>query len=244
MGFLDNDGLTRLWGKITGKFTVKNDSIKSIIRNGTVFTATRADNTTFTFDQQSVSANDLYIIQAITIPAANWQQVTVDGITWYKNDVTIMTIASDHPDIFVRGSGTLPLPTEQSYYNKLKYAVFNPPTLTFYAETPPGGTVYCYVRGAASQGVDQTAALTVPATNWVETTVDGVAWYVNEVDVTNVGTEHPEIFIRGTGTLPSEIEEEAFFKIKYAIGEPTKVKFYAKSAPTTNAYVYARGVQL
>lgn len=50
--YLDNDGLLYFWQKIKNLFASKDESIKTITRSGTTFTATRADGTTFTFDQQ------------------------------------------------------------------------------------------------------------------------------------------------------------------------------------------------
>lgn len=52
MSYVDNNALAYFWSKIKGAFAGKSDAIKNITRNGTTFTATRADGTTFTFDQQ------------------------------------------------------------------------------------------------------------------------------------------------------------------------------------------------
>lgn len=50
--YLDKDGLLYFWQKIKNLFSTKSDTVKSISRSGTTFTATRADGTTFTFTQQ------------------------------------------------------------------------------------------------------------------------------------------------------------------------------------------------
>ena len=52
MSYVDSNALAYFWSKIKGAFAGKADSISNITRNGTTFTATRADGTTFTFDQQ------------------------------------------------------------------------------------------------------------------------------------------------------------------------------------------------
>ena len=52
MSYVDNNALAYFWSKIKGTFASKANAISSITRNGTTFTATRADGTTFTFDQQ------------------------------------------------------------------------------------------------------------------------------------------------------------------------------------------------
>ena len=50
--YLDSDGLLYLWQKIKNLFATKTDAVKSITRSGTTYTVTRADGTTFTFDQK------------------------------------------------------------------------------------------------------------------------------------------------------------------------------------------------
>lgn len=50
--YLDYDGLLYFWQKIKAVFSTKAETVKSISRSGTTFTATRADGTTFTFTQQ------------------------------------------------------------------------------------------------------------------------------------------------------------------------------------------------
>lgn len=66
MAYLDYDGLLYFWGKVKGVFAQKEDSIKNITRSGTTFTATKADGTTFTFDQQ-----DNTVAKTTTTPKAN-----------------------------------------------------------------------------------------------------------------------------------------------------------------------------
>jgi len=50
--YLDSDGLLYLWQKIKNLFATKTDAVKNITRSGTTYTVTRADGTTFTFDQK------------------------------------------------------------------------------------------------------------------------------------------------------------------------------------------------
>lgn len=56
--YLDNDGLLYFWQKIKNLFATKSDAVKNITRDGMTFTATRADNTTFTFTQQDMAYAD------------------------------------------------------------------------------------------------------------------------------------------------------------------------------------------
>lgn len=64
--YLDNDGLLYFWQKIKNLFATKDETVKSITRSGTTFTATRADGTTFTFTQQ-----DNTVAKTTTTPKAN-----------------------------------------------------------------------------------------------------------------------------------------------------------------------------
>lgn len=66
MAYLDYDGLLYFWGKVKAAFAAKGDAVKNITRSGTTFTATKADGTTFTFDQQ-----DSTVAKTTTTPKAN-----------------------------------------------------------------------------------------------------------------------------------------------------------------------------
>lgn len=55
MSYVNNDALAYFWSKIKAAFASKANAISNITRNGTTFTATRADGTTFTFDQQDTN---------------------------------------------------------------------------------------------------------------------------------------------------------------------------------------------
>lgn len=54
--YLNYSGLSHFFDKLKAFFAKKTQSIKNISRNGTTFTATRADGSTFTFDQQTPTA--------------------------------------------------------------------------------------------------------------------------------------------------------------------------------------------
>lgn len=54
--YLNYSGLSHFFDKLKAFFAKKTQSIKNISRNGTTFTATRADGSTFTFDQQTPAA--------------------------------------------------------------------------------------------------------------------------------------------------------------------------------------------
>ena len=64
--YIDGSGLSHFMGILKGAFAVKGDAVKNITRSGTTFTATRADGTTFTFDQQ-----DNTVAKTTTTPAMN-----------------------------------------------------------------------------------------------------------------------------------------------------------------------------
>lgn len=64
--YLDENGLLYFWQKIKLVFASKAEGVKSITRSGTTFTVTRADDTTFTFDQQ-----DNTVAKTTTTPKAN-----------------------------------------------------------------------------------------------------------------------------------------------------------------------------
>ena len=54
--YLNYSGLSHFFDKLKAFFAKKTQSITNITRNGTTFTATRADGSTFTFDQQTPAA--------------------------------------------------------------------------------------------------------------------------------------------------------------------------------------------
>lgn len=65
MSYIDNSGLAYFWSKIKGMLSAKagtHDSIKNITRSGSTFTATRADDTTFTFDQLKSLKDSVLIV--------------------------------------------------------------------------------------------------------------------------------------------------------------------------------------
>ena len=50
--YIDGSGLSHFMGILKGAFAAKSVAVSNITRSGTTFTATRADGTSFTFDQQ------------------------------------------------------------------------------------------------------------------------------------------------------------------------------------------------
>lgn len=64
--YLDDNGLLYFWQKIKNIFATKSSAVSNITRSGTTFTATKADGTTFTFDQQ-----DNTVEKTTTSPKAN-----------------------------------------------------------------------------------------------------------------------------------------------------------------------------
>lgn len=64
--YLDKDGLLYFWQKIKNLFATKSSAVSTITRYGTTFTATKADGTTFTFDQQ-----DSTVPKTVTTPLMN-----------------------------------------------------------------------------------------------------------------------------------------------------------------------------
>ena len=63
--YLDENGLLYFWQKIKAVFASKSEGVKNITRNGTTYTVTRADDTTFTFTQQ-----DNTVAKTTTTPKA------------------------------------------------------------------------------------------------------------------------------------------------------------------------------
>lgn len=84
-GYLDLSGLSYLWSKVVSKLsgkTDKHDSIKNISRSGSTFTATRADNTTFTFDQLiSLKSSALKITTTTTVSSVNISSLEYNSST-------------------------------------------------------------------------------------------------------------------------------------------------------------------
>lgn len=97
--YLDISGLEYLWGKIKIAFSSKADkseSIKNITRSGTTFTVTRADNTTFTFDQQATSSMSGVTIEVqgstLVITPTNEPTVDSNGILHMNSQEDIIII--------------------------------------------------------------------------------------------------------------------------------------------------------
>lgn len=61
--YIDGSGLSHFMGILKGAFAAKSTAISNITRSGTTFTATRADGTSFTFDQQ-----DSTVAKTMTTP--------------------------------------------------------------------------------------------------------------------------------------------------------------------------------
>lgn len=55
MTIAGTNAITELWAKVKAKFAVKGDAVKNITRDGTTFTATKADGNTFTFTQKDTT---------------------------------------------------------------------------------------------------------------------------------------------------------------------------------------------
>ena len=115
-GYLDRSGLSYLWSKITSKLSGKSnthDSIKNITRSGSTFTATRADDTTFTFDQlrslisSNITINTTSTVSSVNISSLGYSSST-DMIQVYINGLKLTS-----SEYSISGSNltlTLPLP--------------------------------------------------------------------------------------------------------------------------------------
>lgn len=85
MSYLDNSGLSYFWSKVKSKLSGKagtHDAIKNITRSGSTFTATRADDTTFTFDQlRSLKNSTLIINTTASTGTINISSLSYDSST-------------------------------------------------------------------------------------------------------------------------------------------------------------------
>lgn len=104
MSYLDNSGLSYFWSKVKNKLSGKagtHDAIKNITRSGATFTATRADNTTFTFDQlrslknSVLSINTTASTKTINISSLSYNsstdmlQVHINGLKLISSEYSV-----------------------------------------------------------------------------------------------------------------------------------------------------------
>ncbi len=86
--YLDENGTLYFWQKIKNIFSTKAQTVSNITRSGLTFTATRADATTFTFDQQDTTYSNATTNSAgLMSPSdkAKVDAITNDGtIAWYR----------------------------------------------------------------------------------------------------------------------------------------------------------------
>ena len=71
MTIAGTNAITELWAKVKAKFAVKGDAVKNITRNGTTFTATKADGNTFTFTQKDTTYSEATTSAAGLMSAAD-----------------------------------------------------------------------------------------------------------------------------------------------------------------------------
>lgn len=87
--------------------------------------------------------------------------------------------------------------------------------------------------------------VTVPHTGWATITINNQEFYYKDVTVEEVLTDHPDVFVAGNADIvPSAAEQSAFDSIKYVYADTVNntLRFFANSAPTTQFYVWVRGV--
>ena len=89
------------------------------------------------------------------------------------------------------------------------------------------------------------SVFTIPITDWVSTTIDGMAYYTYVISLTAVNTDVPDVMIGAADTLPTSAEQDAYNCIKYAIVDASALtlKLYAESVPTANFYIRVKGVK-
>ena len=85
MAYIGTAALKELWGRIKNYFSLKSETVKNITRNGTTFTATRANGTTFTFDQKDTTYSLSKNGSTITLTGSDGSKTSVtDSNTTYS----------------------------------------------------------------------------------------------------------------------------------------------------------------
>ena len=89
-------------------------------------------------------------VRKITLPASGWSSntVTIDGMIFFVQTVTVTAIYNDTPIISLGAAGTLPTYAEESNFALIKAAVadVNTNRITFYATAKPSGTIYVLAK--------------------------------------------------------------------------------------------------
>lgn len=94
---MGTQALKELWGRIVNNFSLKSETVKDITRYGTTFTATRANGTIFTFDQQDTTYSTMTGATASTDGKAGLVPAPSSGNQDYylKADGTWTSIADE-----------------------------------------------------------------------------------------------------------------------------------------------------
>ena len=115
--YLDQNGLLYLWQKLKAAFATKSQAITNITRSGTTFTATKADNSTFTFDQQ-----DTIISPYTSNPAMDGTASAGSSSNYAKGDHVHPTDTSRAPLASPAFTGNPTAPTQLSTNNSTRIA--------------------------------------------------------------------------------------------------------------------------
>lgn len=123
--YLDYAGLTHFLNKIKLIFSKKTEAIKNITRAGTTFTATRADGSTFTFNQQDTTYSAATTAAEGLAPVlsgnadtylnglGNWSAPNINAAT--SSAAGLVPALSGNVNTYLNGTGTWTTPTNTTY---------------------------------------------------------------------------------------------------------------------------------
>lgn len=192
-------------GTVSSGKAAKSEAIKNITRNGTTFTATRADGTTFTFTQQDYdhfswsditnkpSYYDGAAIKNITRSGTTFTATKMDGTTFtftqQDNNTTYNLISRGSgaglaPGL-PSGSGTTKYLREDGSWQVPPNSVY---TLPLAANGTRGGVQLGYSTNGKNYAVQQSSEKLYVNVPWVDTNTDTNTWRPVQNNLTSEST--------------------------------------------------------
>lgn len=121
MPHMGTSALTELWNRIKNNFSLKSETVKDITRSGLTFTVTRANGTTFTFDQQdnntwqaNTASQDGYVTSGSGQANKVWKTDSNGIPSWRDDDNTTYDIMTGSTESSAGKSGLVPEPSSGS----------------------------------------------------------------------------------------------------------------------------------